>query len=96
MRTLALVCFGLLFSVGCGNSPGAQFPKETEIECYAAALKPALKDGYDGATLAKRVADKQASAAEVLDAVKDDIAVAKATLKALEACRAGTPDSGAE
>ena len=69
---------------GCAQP--AKFPTESEVECIAAALKPALQDGYDAATLAKQVADKTAGVDVVLDAIKGDVAAVKATIKAVEAC----------
>lgn len=81
--------FFLIFAAALGAVSCAQpakFPTESEVECIAAALKPALQDGYDAAALAKRVADKTAPVDEVLDAIKGDVAAVKATVKAVEAC----------
>lgn len=83
MRTILFAAAALAL-VGCAQP--AKFPTESEVECIAAALKPALQDGYDAAALAKQVVAKTASAGKVLDAIKGDIAVAKATIAAVEAC----------
>ena len=84
---------------GCDGQQPPRSPDELEalVHCNADALRPAVGVAYDAVELGQRLASGDVSLAQILDAVRPALSVAKKLEKDLRACNAAppAPDAGA-